>query len=252
MKNDNMELPKEKSQPMPNLSDYSILLYGREKIGKTTFCSQFPDAFFLMFEPGGKALSIYKQDIKSWVDFKKCLNLLSESKKFSTLVIDTVDIAYNMCNDFILAKLPIDYPSDENWSKGWKMIHQEFTRGMVKLLNLNRCVIFISHSVEREIKYRSGDSSHRIMPSMNKTARNILEPMVDIWAYYLHDNHKRYLQIVGDDDVSAGHRIENHFEEISKIFMGNSSEESYKNFIDSFENKKEITQKVRVKIKRRS
>ena len=49
-----IKLPTKKSKIESDLSKYSILLYGKIKIGKTSLAAQFPDALFLMTEPGGK------------------------------------------------------------------------------------------------------------------------------------------------------------------------------------------------------
>jgi hypothetical protein len=42
-----MILPKEKSKPKTELSEFTIFGYGMPKIGKTTFAAGFPDAVFL-------------------------------------------------------------------------------------------------------------------------------------------------------------------------------------------------------------
>ena len=246
-------LPHELSKPYTSISDYGILLYGREKIGKTTFAAQFPDALFLMFEPGGKALSLYKIDINSWSDFLQTMNLLKKEKRFKTIIIDTVDICYKMCFDYVCKKLGVDHPSEEGWSKAWNMIKDEFQKQISILLKLNRGVLFISHATEKEIKKRYGESEHRIIPTMSKQARDVLEPMIDIWMYCEYGEQERQFIIRGDQLVSAGHRLQNNFVNIDKISMGNSSKESYNNFIDAFNNiekrKKLTNEKNEVKIK---
>ncbi|HOK47887.1 MAG TPA: AAA family ATPase, partial [Bryobacteraceae bacterium] len=61
-----MALPTKKTPPRANLGDYSILIYGPTKIGKTTLASQFPEALFLATEPGLNALEAYQIPITSW------------------------------------------------------------------------------------------------------------------------------------------------------------------------------------------
>ena len=53
-------LPDEPKIASQDLKDYMILLYGREKIGKTTWLRSFPDALFLTTEPGTKGLELYE------------------------------------------------------------------------------------------------------------------------------------------------------------------------------------------------
>ena len=230
-----LELPHEKTEPRTELSEYSTLIYGREKIGKTTFGSQFPEALFLFFEPGGKSLSVYGRDVYSWEEFKSYLTLLRKDHKFKTVIIDTVDIAYKMCYAYICKRLGVDHPAEEGFAKAWNMIRDEFQEKMAILMKLNRGVVLISHSTEKEIKKRYGDTEHRIITTMSKQAREVLEPMVDIWTYceYGKDGGRQFV-IRGDELISAGHRLQNNFKGIDKIPMGKNPKEAYENFVNAF------------------
>lgn len=234
-----LELPHEKTQARNELSAYSLLLYGREKIGKTTFAAQFPEALFLFFEPGGKSLEVYGRDVNSWEEFKSYIGLLKKERKFKTVIIDTVDIAYKMSYQFICKKMGIDHPSEEGFAKAWNMIRDEFQAVMVSLLKLERGVIMISHATEKEIKRRYGDSEHRIITTMSKQAREVLEPMVDIWAYceYAEGGGRQFV-IRGDELISAGHRLQNNFIGMDKIPMGKTPKEAYDNFVKGFNNER--------------
>jgi len=249
-------LPGEVSEPMENLGDYSILLYGEKKIGKTSLASKFKDAFFLMFEPGAKALSIYQRPVANWLEFKKYVALLQKDKKFATIVIDPVDIAYQSCATYICQKLVIDHPSDEEWGKGWQAIKEEFTAEFNKLLHLNKGVIMISHAAEKEIKTRTGDKYHKITATMSGQARDVLEGVVDIWAYYCYDSGSRTLVIEGDDHIGAGHRLETRFRytdgvRICKIPMGTTAQEAHDNFMKAFNNElRREAQKPKLMIKK--
>lgn len=235
---DAYKLPVEKSEPSVNLADYSILLYGQEKIGKTTFAAQFEDALFLMCEPGGKALSIFKKDIFSWDDFIAYAKLLKKDKRFKTIVVDTVDVLYPMCERSVCAKLGVSDIQDAEWGKGWRALAVEFSRWMSFIQKLDKGVIFISHATEKEIKFRGGGSVHRTVPTMPKGAAAVLEPMVDIWAYYKHGrNGERSILIQGDEEVSAGSRAEGHFLGVNSIPGGKSAKETYQNFVAGFNNK---------------
>lgn len=231
-------LPEAVSEPVSDLAAYSILLYGREKIGKTTFCAQFPDALFLMCEPGGKALSIYQVPIRTWAEFVGYLQELRRSTRFKTIVVDTVDLAFKYCEAWGCAKLGISHPSEEDWGKAYGLIRDEFARTMATLLKLGRGVILVSHAQEKEIKRRNGGTSTRIVPTMSNPARNVIEPMVDIWMYYDYDESRgRMARVVGDDMISAGHRTEHHFQGCEDgIPMGRSAAEAYAQFVSAFRN----------------
>lgn len=234
------ELPTEKSTPKTTIGDYIILLFGEKKIGKTMLSAQFPDALHAMWEPGGKALEIYQSEFTDWGTFKKAVTKLRTDDRFKTVVIDTVDLAFKAADAYACSKLAIEDAADEEWGKGWRAIRKEFERQIHRLISAGKGVIFISHAVEREIKTRRGTSSHKIVSTMPRQASEIIEGLVDVWAYFSYDGSDRVLIIGGDEDVSAGHRLDGRFlwkgEPVKKIPMGKSAEEGYKNFVDAFNN----------------
>jgi hypothetical protein len=236
-----LELPKERSTPAGNISDYIILIYGREKIGKTTLCSHFPRALFLMFEPGGKALSVFQTPVHTWVDFKNYISLLKEDTRFDNIVIDTADICYKLCLEYVMkTKLAGNHPSEEKYGKGWDALKTEFQSVINSLCKLGKGVIFLSHATEKEIKLRTGGTYDVIAPTMQNTARNVIEPISDIFAYYYYgDNGERFLKVVGDDETLGGGRVQEagFFPGVTVIPMGSSSEESYKNLVNAFQGK---------------
>jgi hypothetical protein len=254
------ELPAKKSIPSDSLQDYSILIYGKKKIGKSTLASQFENTIFLMCEPGGKALSVYQVSVKNWQDFEGYIDLAIKDKRFRTIVIDTSDYAYEYCLEYVCEKLVIDHPSDEAYGKGWKAVRKEFTRVINKLLHSGKGVIFISHSKDEEIKTRRNSSYHKVTSSMPGQARDVLEGLIDIWVNYDYDGKRRYLIIQGNDEIDAGHRLKNHFQysdgqRIEKINMGTNETQAYKNFIAAFNNhveKGEKTKKKKLVLKKKT
>jgi GTPase SAR1 family protein len=234
---------------MENLGDYSILLFGEKKIGKTTLASYFPNTLFLMTEPGGKALSIFQLPITDWVSFKKTVRLLRKDKRFQTIGVDTIDLLYKMCERYVCDKLGITDIAEADWGKGWRAVKDEFTTEIQVLMSLGKGIILVSHSEEKEVKLRSGATHDRIQPTMAKQAREVVEAMIDIWAYYTYDGQQRVLQIRGDENTSAGHRLQSNFKyngkEVREISMGTSGEDAYRNVVDCFHNRYAPTTKKR-------
>jgi len=238
----NWELPTNYSVPKDALGDYSMLIYGEKKIGKTTLASHFPDAIFLMFEPGGKALKIYQQPVRNWREFQKAVALLLQDNRFQTVVIDTVDIAYELCFDYKCAQLAISHPNDiQDFGSSWRAIRTEFS-GQMNLLQLSgKGIVFLSHAQDVEIKRRGGGSFHKIQATVAKQALSYLEATVDCWAFYGYEGSERRLYIAGDELVGAGHRIKGRFRTkndlgILSIPMGKSSKEAYDNLVRAFNN----------------
>lgn len=239
-----LSLPSAASEPKKSMLDYSWLIYGEKKIGKTSLCAQFPEAFFLMCEPGGKSLRIFQRPVGHWSDLVGYVDLLEKGgHPFKTIVIDTVDKAYERCWEYMCKKLCIEHPHDENdFGKSWGQIEGEFVKQMTRILNLPMGAVFISHAVEKEVKNLLGEKFDRIQPTMANQANKFLTGVIDIWAYYGYDGSKRILQLAGNDYIGAGSRLEENFRRpdggrVDKIPLGGSAKEAYANVVKAFENK---------------
>lgn len=273
---DVLRLPTEPSIPKTRFQDYVMVLYGEKKIGKTSMIARFPNTLSLMFEPGGKALSILQEPMEDWKKFRDTLVVLegSQGDQYATIAVDTVDYAYEMCFKYMCKKLVINHPTDENdYGKSWGLIEKEFKECMLRLLNLGKGVVFISHATEAEIKTRNQGNFTRVVPTMAKQAAKFFTAAADILAYYGYYGDDRFLVIRGNDNIQAGCRLENNFvlkgwvpkelppfpdddslfheleayfnaadadEEVNKfvhaIPMGKSADASYRNLMRAFHN----------------
>jgi hypothetical protein len=233
-------LAKELSTPVPNLGGYIMLLFGAKKIGKTTLTAQFPNTYHMMFEPGGKALSIYQDLYSTWARVKRGVALLETDNRFETVSWDPVDIAFKLCEKFTNKELGVTHPSEADWGKGWARLRDEFTLTVNRLANSGKGIVLVSHDTVKEITKRDGGKYDVVTSTMPGMARDIIEGLVDIWAYYGYEGDRRMLYIRGDDHLSAGHRLTNHFtwkgEAVRAIDMGSTAEEAYANFTACFNN----------------
>jgi len=236
-------LPTSVSTPSDRMEDYSLLLYGDKKIGKTSLASQFSDALFFFLEPGGKALSVKEVHPKNWSQILGYTTLLENDSTFHQIVIDTCDIAYELCMEHVCKKMGIDHPGDEDFGKGWKAVKDEFSAWVRRILNMQKGAILISHSKTVEVKSRMGTKFNRVIPTLAKQAEDVIAGLTDMWYYYTYVGSERVLILEGDDLISAGRRLENsHFhtpdgKRLSMIHMGSSSKQAFKNFIDAWNNK---------------
>jgi hypothetical protein len=216
-----IQLPTEKQNILTDLFLYIILLYGREKIGKTTFFSSFPGAIFFCTEPGAKGMRIHTlnppEGVSNWGIFVRGVDLLCEDPaQFSTVIIDTVDRAYEICRDWVCAGLNITYPGTNadgvnDYGKSWNAVKREFTKQIHRLLRSGLGVCFTSHASDTEFTAKSGDKFSHVVPSMAKQARAVVEPLVDmaLYAEYAKDkegSNRRIIVTEGDEMIWAGCR----------------------------------------------
>lgn len=235
-------LPTTTTEPVNDLSDCLILIYGFRKIGKTSLLAQFAKSLVLATEIGYKGLRITKEDLKSWDRAQQVLRALRKDKTFKTVGVDTVDLLYRLAEKETYRTLGIEDLADAEWGRGWNTCRRLLSDYLNALTQTGKGVVLISHAGEQSIRQREGGEFDRVMPTMPKQAREVVEPMIDIWACYQYDGTRRILTIVGDEHLSAGHRFEERFRtpdgrRIKSIDMGTSPAAAYKNLNDAFHNR---------------
>jgi AAA domain len=246
-------LPTQKTKPSQNLSDYLLFIYGEKKIGKTSLCSNFPMPLHIFFEPGGKGLETYAMEPANWAEFVAIVDLLcSESgDAFQTVIIDTADIAYEMCFDFVCDREGFEHPHDQNdFGKSWKKISKEFITQFMRIVkNAQKGMVVLSHAKEAEFVTRYHGTWNKTVPTLSGAAVAWLTGAADLNAYYGHyinpetNKRERRLLVEGSSDIEGGGRMMKHNfrttsgEQIVSINMGHSDEEAYTNLLNAFLNK---------------
>ncbi len=176
-------LPTKKTPRKQNIADLTVLLYGRSKIGKSTWCAQSDKALFLATEPGLNALDVFQAPVSNWEKLLAACGDIAEGKhSFKTIIVDTVDNCYRMCCEYICKKYKIEHESDLGYGKGWALINNEFHRVLTKLAFMPFGLFLVSHSVEKELETRTGKHT-RIVPTLPDKARKIVLGMVDLILY---------------------------------------------------------------------
>ena len=198
-----------------DMRGYTVFLYGEPKSGKTTTATKFPRHLLLAFEKGYNAIpGAMAQPINNWSEFKKVLRQLKSEEvkqQFETIIIDTVDIAYSYCEKYICANAPrpdgsfgVDAIGDIPYGKGYALVGQEFDESLRQIAQLDYGLVMISHATDKVFKDESGGEYNRIVPTLDKRAKNIVSRMVDLYGYS---------RIVTDDNG----------EESTKLFLRGTS-----------------------------
>ena len=201
-----------------DLSGYITFLFGAAKVGKTTFGARMPSPLLLAFERGYNAIpGIIAQDITSWVDMKQVLRELKKDEvknTFKSIIVDTADIAADMCQKYICNQLGIENIGDGGWTNnGWAKYKKEFEDTFRTLAQLGYAIVFISHDKEKSIKPQNSQEYQQIGSSMQTSALSVIENMSDIIAYARtklqpDGTYKRVLTLRSDDNsVRCGCRF---------------------------------------------
>lgn len=211
-------LPTVKTEPSADPMQYSILMYGPTKVGKSTFASQAESAVFLATEPGLNALSVFKVDIDSWETFlTACAELAKQKHEFRTIVVDTVDNAYEMCLEYVCKGLtgkdgqPVSHPADLGYGKGWSAVNAEFKRVLTKLAMMQQGLILISHSKVQEVETRT-EKYDKIMPTTGaaKIVLGLMDMvlMVEVESIKTESGveHRRIIHTKPTSEYDAGDR----------------------------------------------
>lgn len=193
-----------------------VCIYSLPKVGKTSLACQFPKNLLLGFEHGWNAIAGAKAiDIQKWADFKLVLRQLEkpEAKEmYDTITIDTIGIAWDLCEQYICAQNGVQKISDIAWGGGYSACKKEFESCLRKITQLGYGLVIIAH-VEKRIEKRADDSEIEILgPAIPKRAYEIVNQLVDIIGYIditwdAEGNSERWLYTRKTPTVMAGSRF---------------------------------------------
>lgn len=241
-----LTLPDERKERKTNFWDFTWLIYGEKKIGKTSLANAIDGNFILAFEPGDSALESMSRPVPTWEHFIKYVDLLERNPhKYKCVTIDTATVLYDLAMIYACAKHNMKHPgANKDYGASWKLVENEFKLPLLKLFSLPIGKIIIAHSTVREIETLSGLKVNTIQPLLSSQAESFLTAIIDNIAYYRYIKNDRFLTISGNELISAGTRCKYNFftpdgERVCNIPMGSSEEEGLENMILAFDNKQE-------------
>lgn len=203
-----MKLPTEPTPAVAELDRASILLYGPVKVGKTTIAASFPRPLFAATEDGQKFIEAYRQPVTTWQDFLDLSEAFQKEKhEFRTLVIDTADMLFQLCQLHVCEKLGVEHPSEKEYGKGWDALYREFTLALSPLAKMPSGLVFLSHEKSVEVQGRAVKLM-KTVPTMPGQARRIIMPLVDVVGHCTVEDGERIVRFVPTEDAEAGARGE--------------------------------------------
>jgi hypothetical protein len=177
---------------------------------------QFPKNLLCAFEKGYNAIAgVRPIDITKWSDFKLVLRQLEKPEArqmYDTVTLDTIGIAWEMCEQFICAQNGVQKIADIPWGGGYSACKKEFESCLRKITQLGFGLVIIAH-VDKRIEKRADDDEVEILgPAIPKRAYEIVNQLVDIIGYIdvtwdEEGNSERWLYTRKTPTVMAGSRF---------------------------------------------
>jgi len=135
-----------------------VVIYGTEKIGKTTFASKFKKPIFLDVEGGSKNIDVDRMDKpSSWAMLNSQVDYIGKNNGagYKTLVIDSIDWAETLCARHVCELKGVVNLGDFGYGTGFIALEQEVGKFLdkldrVKALGIN--VVLIGHSIIKKFE----------------------------------------------------------------------------------------------------
>lgn len=232
-----LALPSAATTTKTAASQFSMLIYGQPKIGKSTFASELPGAIFVATERGLDHLTCFRIPadrpcVTSWDEFQRALALIAAGgHDFRSIVIDTIDNAYDLCRAHVLAKAKVEHESDLAFGKGFALVNNEFTRVFNKLASMPYGLCLVSHAKTIEEESKAGKKT-KTVPTLTGKARDYILGLVDIvlFADIVTERgaaQKRVIRTKPTEAYEAGDRtgrLPETMDMDAKVFLGSFKE----------------------------
>lgn len=197
-----------------------VVIYGPEGIGKSSFAAQFPRPLFIDTEASTMHMDVARLERpSSWAVLMEYVQELTKDHQgFTTLVIDTIDWAEQLCVQHICAKHQVGGIEDIGYGKGYVYEKEEFGKLLNKLQDLidsGMNVVLTAHAMVRKFERPDQPPYDRYELKLNKAASQKISDMVKEWAdMLLFANYKEEVLKVDSKDssskkvrVSGGQRV---------------------------------------------
>lgn len=133
-------------------------------------------------------VNVYAADIDNWSTFKDiCRQLKKDDAKerYQTVIIDTVGIAYSMCEDYVKSQHGVTEIGEIPWGRGFKMLREEFEKTFRELSKQGYSIVFIAHSKSKltDVTDKDGNRLEQISPNLPSACAEAVNGLVDVIAY---------------------------------------------------------------------
>lgn len=161
-----------------------VLIYGAEKVGKSTFAAGAPKPIFLGAENGTERLDVERLQPSTWTEATEWVDeLASEKHEYKTLVVDPVNWLEPMCWSAVVGDSGQSIEEfGGGYGKGyvaalglWRQMVVGFERCWRRGMN----IVLVAHSQVRTFQNPEGPAFDRYELAMNVKASGMLKQWVD-------------------------------------------------------------------------
>ena len=131
-------------------------------------------------------------------------------KEFLTVVVDTIDLAYDMCERYILDKEGVEYLDETEKMRGYRAVSREYDKFFQDIVKAGYTLICISHATSKQVK-ENGEKYDKTIPTVPDRGFLVVSRLVDVcgYAHYETDdagNIVPMLTMRGNKYLEAGSR----------------------------------------------
>ena len=168
-----------------------LTAYGSEGVGKSTFCSKFPEPLFIDTEGGTKQLDVSRFPTpETWQELLDEIDaVIEEPEVCRTLVIDTIDRAEILLTNTLLEEGHVD--SIEKYGggfgKGWTALQERFLKDFLNRLDrviakgVN--VVLVAHAQMRKFESPDDQPYDRWELKVSKKVAPLVKEWSDILLF---------------------------------------------------------------------
>lgn len=157
------------------------------KTGKTTTACRFPDSLLLGFEKGYNAIpNIRAVPVNRWSEFKQIIKQLKTDEAhamYSNIIIDTSDIAFDLCEKYVCDANGVSKISEIPYGGGYTQAKREFDEALRAIPQMGYGLIMISHAQDKTFTDEDGNEYNKIVPTLGNQPRLVVDRMSDIIGY---------------------------------------------------------------------
>ena len=131
-------------------------------------------------------------------------------KEFLTVVVDTIDLAYDMCERYILDKEGVEYLDETEKMHGYRAVSREYDKFFQDIVKAGYTLICISHATSKQVK-ENGEKYDKTIPTVPDRGFLVVSRLVDVCAYAHYEtddagNIVPMLTMRGNKYLEAGSR----------------------------------------------